>query len=258
MYIDGSGNAYDSTSDALRDRRVRAAKGKIGAASKTIQTQTRTRSDSDPLDKGHATGGAEVMTADRIEELRARDNVIVMERGNEDATPMDAVCCARERAPSSTSTAASARVGRCAHPRGRIAHSAAMRAFGERSHPRIFETVVNRHTTAEVFALLKKGIATQMLVERGEVEQEVALGASRARCSSRREVAPGLLERQQDAPIVDDDRALALRAASPMTHCLAPRTWARRSSARLLLHLLRGSCGLRQRARKPSYICTSS
>lgn len=135
---------------------------------------------SDPLDQVVTTGGAEVMTADRIEELRARDNVIVMERGGEGpATPMDEVCALvndarrlfhehrRERP-----AWGDARIREAV-----LAHSAAMRAFGERSHPRIFETVVNRHTTAEVFALLEKGIATQMLVERGEVEQEVALAS---------------------------------------------------------------------------------
>ena len=45
------------------------------------------------------------------------------------------------------------------------------------THRRIFECVVSRTTTQEVFKLLEQGIATQLLVEKGELEADVAMAA---------------------------------------------------------------------------------
>jgi len=124
------------------------------------------------------TGKHEVLTPERIEELRQQENTHVVDFEDTVVLPMADVSALINEARRAFHR------HRREHPRWDDARIQAevrelhgrMRAFA-RSHARIFATVLCRDTTPEVFRMLEQGIATQLLVERGELEQDVALAS---------------------------------------------------------------------------------
>ena len=125
------------------------------------------------------TGTPENLTDERIAELRAQPNTQVY----------DLVCDPVERVLPMSEVRANINEARRLFHRHRREHpewdderireeilavSDEMRSFGTHSHRRIFGIVVNRETTQAVFTLLERGIATQTLVEKGEISGELA------------------------------------------------------------------------------------
>ena len=124
-------------------------------------------------------GSTENMTPERIAELRAQSNTQVY----------DIVSDPVERVLPMEEVRANINEARRLFHHNRRAHSSwdderireailstsdEMRYFGSHSHRRIFERVTNRETTQAVFTLLERGIATQMLVEAGDITADLA------------------------------------------------------------------------------------
>lgn len=123
-------------------------------------------------------GTMEVMTDERLAQLRREEGTAVLDFEDTAAfvLPMAAVSARIDEA-----RAAFHRLRR-QHPRWDDARiREAVRALSEdmrefsRTHMRIFAAVVSRDTPPETFEILTRGMAHQTRVERGEIEQEVAL-----------------------------------------------------------------------------------
>jgi len=133
----------------------------------------------DDLTRAGVSGSAENMTPERIAQLRADPNTQVYDIVTD---PIERVLPMSEVRENINEARRLFHHHRRAHPtwdderirEAILATSDEMRSFGTHSHRRIFERVTNRETTQAIFTLLERGIATQMLVESGEITADLA------------------------------------------------------------------------------------